>query len=90
MAAGYSRSPRNQYYPRRPWRGAGGRGNFSGGAGGRGNYSRGISRSVVGRPTNPNGLDGKPILCNCCGSFRHLIANCPDTWESRSCECSDK
>ena len=80
MAAG----PRNQYYPRRPWRGAGGRGNFSGGVGGRGNYSRGISRSVVGRPTNPNGLDGKPIPCNSCGSFRHLIANCPDTWQNRS------
>ena len=28
---------------------------------------------------NPVGTDGRTLTCKCCGSFRHLIANCPDT-----------
>ena len=26
--------------------------------------------------------DGKTLTCRCCGSYRHLIAECPHTWES--------
>ena len=36
------------------------------------------------RSTNPKGPDGKPLLCRSCGSFRHLIAKCPDSWENRA------
>ena len=31
---------------------------------------------------NPPGVDGEPLLCHSCGSFRHLIAQCPDSWEN--------
>ena len=26
---------------------------------------------------NPIGTDGCTLTCKCCGSFRHLVANCP-------------
>ena len=31
---------------------------------------------------NPKGTDGQYLTCVCCGSYRHLIANCPNSWES--------
>ena len=31
---------------------------------------------------NPIGANGKPLLCNSCGSYRHLLAPCPDRWEN--------
>ena len=31
---------------------------------------------------NPLGSDGKILLCYSCGSYRHLIAECPDSWEN--------
>ena len=33
------------------------------------------------RPLNPTGPDGNPLLCISCGSYRHLISDCPDSWE---------
>ena len=24
----------------------------------------------------------KTMLCNSCGSYRHLLAECPDSWEN--------
>ncbi len=36
------------------------------------------------RNVNPKGPDGKTLLSNACGSFRHLVAACPDSWENRS------
>ena len=30
----------------------------------------------------PKGTDGQYLTCICCGSYRHLIANCPHSWES--------
>lgn len=47
---------------------------------------RGVVRAVIPsrgkRQVNPSGPDGKPLLCSSCGSFRHLMANCPDSWEN--------
>ena len=31
---------------------------------------------------NPVGPDGNVLLCVACGSFRHLVANCPDSWDN--------
>ena len=31
---------------------------------------------------NPLGTDGKLLLCNSCGSYRHLVAECQDSWEN--------
>ena len=31
---------------------------------------------------NPKGTDGQYLTCICCGSYCHLIANCPHSWES--------
>lgn len=42
---------------------------------------RSYQKDKNGRPTNPTGKDGKPMLCKACGSFRHFIANCPDRYE---------
>ena len=31
---------------------------------------------------NPTGSDGFILKCYSCGSFRHLLENCPDSWEN--------
>ena len=31
---------------------------------------------------NPLGANGRLFLCKSCGSYRHLIADCPDSWEN--------
>ena len=31
---------------------------------------------------NPFGKEGKLLLCNSCGSYRHFVAKCPDSWEN--------
>ena len=31
---------------------------------------------------NPMGPDGKILTCRCCGSYRHLVAKCPQSWEN--------
>ncbi len=38
--------------------------------------ARGVKR------INPSGSDGRPLLCKSCGSFRHLLADCPDSYEN--------
>lgn len=35
------------------------------------------------RPVNPIGPDGRSMLCKACGSYRHLIKDCPDSWENQ-------
>ena len=35
------------------------------------------------RPVNPVGSDGKSLLCKACGSYRHLLKDCPDSWENK-------
>lgn len=34
------------------------------------------------KKVNPTGSDGRIILCHSCGSFRHLLDDCPDSWEN--------
>ena len=41
------------------------------------------------RRTNPKGPDGKVLLCKSCGSFRHFVADCPDSWENTSVNVVD-
>lgn len=36
------------------------------------------------RKINPKGPDGQLLTCRACGSFRHLIRECPDSWENLS------
>ena len=31
---------------------------------------------------NPLGLNGQVLLCNSCGSYRHFVADCPDSGEN--------
>lgn len=35
------------------------------------------------RRMNPLGADGQPLTCKCCGSFRHFLRDCPDSWENQ-------
>ena len=42
---------------------------------------RGASRA---RKVNPKGPDGNILLCNACGSFRHMVADYPDSYENMS------
>ena len=30
---------------------------------------------------NPLGPDGKPLICRCCGSYRHFVADYPHNKE---------
>ena len=36
------------------------------------------------RKLNPTGPDGRPMLCNAYRSYRHLMAECPDSWENQT------
>ena len=40
------------------------------------------ANSVVRKKINPSGADGKILKCLSCGSFRHLLDDCPDSWEN--------
>ena len=33
---------------------------------------------------NPNGQNSKVLTCIACGSYRHLLNECPDSWENIS------
>jgi len=98
MAAGYMRKSKNSGSSgvgggrsKNGWRG-GGRGGW------RGNRSRGgVSENLSGvggknaqngdkreRHMNPTGADGTVLRCLACGSFRHMLAECPDSWENMS------
>ena len=35
-----------------------------------------------GRKMNPLGKDGRTLTCKACGSFRHMLPECPDSWEN--------
>lgn len=34
------------------------------------------------RPVNPKDENGKYLTCHACGSFRHMVTNCPHSWEN--------
>ena len=37
---------------------------------------------VVRKKINPSGADDKILKCLSCGSFKHLLDDCPDSWEN--------
>ena len=37
---------------------------------------------TVRKKLNSLGSNGKTLLCHSCGSYRHLVADCPDSWEN--------
>ena len=39
---------------------------------------------------NPTGLDGFVLKCHSCGSFRHLLDECPDSWENMEKQSAGK
>ena len=44
-----------------------------------------VQRCNIGwmkKKLNPLGSDGKILLCYSCGSYRHLIAECQDSWKN--------
>ena len=43
---------------------------------------RNNNRGGAVRRMNPIGSNGNVLTCVACGSFRHLLAKCPDSWEN--------
>ena len=43
---------------------------------------RNINSKNSGRKMNPLGKDGRTLTCKACGSFRHMLPECPDSWEN--------
>ena len=33
------------------------------------------------RPLNPIGQDGERLLCRACGSYWHMMQDCPHSWK---------
>ena len=52
-----------------------------GGGGGGGGYR---SKEKHVKNINQAGEDGKPLICPSCGSYRHLLAECPDSYENQA------
>ena len=52
----------------------------------RSSYRKGCAQhrniGCVKKRLNPVGPDGKIVLCHSCGSYRHLVAECQDSWEN--------
>ena len=72
LAAGYVKQ--NQAKKVTKWGKSGGYNNRGGGRRTRGQDFR--------RKMNPVGSDGQTLICKACGSYRHLMAECPDSWEN--------
>ena len=86
MAAGYSRNRQKPFQYNGKGDFSRGRGNFYRGfnksqRGGQTNWTKGGS-STVKKSINPKGSDGTLLTCSSCGSFRHMMANCPHSWEN--------
>ena len=43
---------------------------------------RNFNSQVSKRKMNPLGKDGRILTCKSCGSFRHMLPDCPDSWEN--------
>ena len=46
--------------------------------------SRPVSSNVTSKPLNPEGPDGQPLRCLSCDSVRHLVKQCPHSYENMS------
>ena len=40
--------------------------------------------SLIRKKNNPVGSNGRPLTCRSCRSYRHLVRECPDSWENMS------
>ena len=40
------------------------------------------SNGMMKKKLNPSGLNGQILLCKSCGSYRHFVADCQDSWEN--------
>ncbi|CAC5425002.1 unnamed protein product [Mytilus coruscus] len=84
LAAGYTRNRQKPFHYNGKGDFARGRGNFysrgfnKSQRGGQTNWTRGSS-STLKKIINPTGADGTLMTCSSCGSFRHVMANCPDS-----------
>ena len=45
-------------------------------------YEKRNNSPAPSRKMNPLGQDGKTLRCKACGSFRHMLPECPDSWEN--------
>ena len=61
----------NQTSASRNWRGGASR-----------SWRGGVQTAGTERPLNPPGADGKLMLCKGCGSYRHFLQSCPESWEN--------
>ena len=61
-------------------------------SGGRQNRSirRRQSQGKKEKPMNPLNEKGQPLLCSSCGSYRHMLNSCPDSWENSSKKRTEK
>lgn len=53
----------------------------------RGTFSdktKGSNTNTVNKPINPDGPDGQPLRCLSCDSVRHLMKQCPHSYENMS------
>ena len=41
-----------------------------------------VNKTGLKKKINPSGRDGEVLKCKSCGSFRHLLDDCPDSWEN--------
>jgi transposase InsO family protein len=51
---------------------------------GRNSYGDKVRGSNTSKPVNPNGPDGQPLRCLSCDSIRHLVKQCPHSYENLS------
>ncbi|XP_053390667.1 uncharacterized protein LOC128553511 [Mercenaria mercenaria] len=86
LAAGYSKL-RGAY--RGNYGGGRGRGWYRGKQGNynsrdnqRGEFATENEKKGLIKKINPKGPDGRPLICKSCGSYRHLLPACPDSWEN--------
>ena len=47
-----------------------------------GSHRKSDTNVTLIRRRNPMGINGRPIRYYSCGSFRHLLVDCPDSWEN--------
>ena len=73
LAAGYAKRDNSYNFRCGSWPGTG-----SSRGGGFQSSQRGVKN------LNPTGPEGRVLTCRSCGSYRHLVAKCPDSWENMS------
>ena len=47
-------------------------------------HQAGQSSPNIKKKINPKGENGEILICPSCGSYRHLLADCPDSYENQA------